>query len=199
MSRGAGLAIETGYWQVIRSTSPAAADPRGSVTCGTAGTGADEGRGGVRFGFGRGDGGIGGSATYRGAAPGVWATEEVSGGRVTAASSGAFTAEAVLTAHFFGARDAGEIGSFRTASGRTLAGWRMTLSLAMLSTGEAGFAAATGGTVGSGTSGTGSWQGRFHGSDRAETNAQPSHASGRFDPHFPGAHIAGPFAAGRRR
>ena len=74
-----------------------------------------------------------GSAACRGAAVGVWPTEEVSGGWMTAAWSGAFTAEAVLTAHFFGAGDAGEIGSFGTASGRSSAGWRVTLSLAMLS------------------------------------------------------------------
>ena len=109
----------------------------------------------------------------------------------------------MLTAHFFGARDAGEIGgeigSFRTASGRSLAGWRVTLSMAMLSAGEAGFVAATGGTVGSGTSGAARWQGRFHGSDGAEANARPRHASGRFDPHFPGAHLVGASGAGRPR
>ena len=105
--------------------------------------------------------------------------------------------EAVLTVRFLGTRDAGQIGSFRNASGRSMAGWRVTLSMAMLSAGEAGLAALTGGTVGSGTSGTGNWQGRFHGTDGAETNARPSHATGRFDPHFPGAHIAG--ASGARR
>ena len=142
-----------------------------------------------------------GSARYRGAAAGVWATVDVSGGQVTAAESGEFTADATLTASFFGAQDAGvvngSIGSFRDGSGRSLAGWRVTLDSAMLTVGEAGFAGATGGTVGSGTSGEGSWQGRFHGTDGAETDAPPSHATGRFDLRFPGAHIAGAFGAGK--
>ena len=65
-----------------------------------------------------------GSATYTGAAAGVYATVDSSGGRITGARSGEFTAEAVLRANFFGALAAGvvegEIGSFRDGSGRTL-------------------------------------------------------------------------------
>ena len=98
--------------------------------------------------------------------------------------------EATLTANFFGARDAGavsgEIGSFRDGSGRAMAGWRVTLSLAMLSAGEADFAGATGGTAGSGSSGAGSWQGRFHGTDDAATNARRVHATGPFALPLPG-------------
>ena len=90
-----------------------------------------------------------GSAACRGAAAGACATEENSGGRATAASSDAFTAEAAPTAHFFGARDAGEIVSFGNASGRSLAGWRATLNCAPLNAGSDSFAGATGGTVGS--------------------------------------------------
>ena len=142
-----------------------------------------------------------GSATYRGAAAGVWATVDSSGGRITSGRTGAFTAEAVLRANFFGALDAGavngEIDSFRDGTGRSLAGWRVTLNSARLTAGSESFAGETAGSVGSGTSGTGSWQGRFHGSDGAETDPRPSHASGRFDLHFPGAHIAGAFGAGR--
>lgn len=140
-----------------------------------------------------------GSATYRGAAAGIWATVDSAGGRVTSARSGEFTAEAVLTANFFGALDAGavdgEIRSFRDGSGRRLGGWRVTLNAAKLTTGEASFTGETAGQVGPGSSGTGSWEGRFHGTDGAETNARPSHVTGRFDLHFPGAHLAGAFGA----
>ena len=142
-----------------------------------------------------------GTATYRGAAVGVWAQTVISGGQVTAASSGEFTAEAVLTANFFGALDAGavsgEIGSFRDGAGKSLDGWSVTLATAPLTVDEASFVGRTGGTVGSGTSGEGHWNGRFHGTDGAETNARPSHVTGRFDLHFPGAHLAGAFGAGR--
>ena len=73
----------------------------------------------------------------------------------------------------------------------------MTLNSAPLTAGSDSFAGETGGSIGSGTSGTGSWQGRFYGMDGAETNARPSHATGRFDLHFPGAHVAGAFGAKR--
>ena len=142
-----------------------------------------------------------GSATYRGAGAGIWSTEEVSGGRVTAARSGAFTAEATLTAHFFGPRDEGDIrgtiGSFRNAAGRTMPGWSVTLKETGLTAGRSWFAGETGGTIGAGTSGTGSWEGRFHGTDGAETDPRPSDVTGRFDVHFPGAHVAGAFGATR--
>ena len=142
-----------------------------------------------------------GTATYRGAAAGVWATVDSSGGRITGADAGEFTAHAELRANFFGPLDAGvvngEIGSFRDGSGRALAGWRVTLDSAMLTAGDASFAGVTAGSVGPGSSGAGSWEGSFHGTDGAETNPRPSHASGRFDLHFPGAHLAGAFGAGR--
>ena len=138
-----------------------------------------------------------GTATYRGAAAGVWAKMDVSGGQVTAASSGEFTAQAELTANFFGPLDAGavsgHIDSFRDGSGRSLNGWSVTLSAAELTIGEASFAGEARGEVGSGTDGEGSWEGRFHGTDGAETNARPSHVTGRFGLHFPGAHLAGAF------
>ena len=272
-----GVAIETGYWRLVRSTSLAAAPANGSVTHNAEGTGADAGLGfagtfaggsgeyrctgsacsvtlddkrmptamggawifapdsgatvmipdyehlyfgwwlneteGVQgfqsfadaVGFPRGSGTVTaameGEATYRGAAAGVWATVDSSGGRITDARGGEFTAEAVLRASFYGALDAGvvdgEIGSFRDGSGRAMAGWRVTLNSARLSAGTASFAGSTEGSVGSGTSGTGSWEGRFHGTDGAETNPRPSHAAGRFDLHFPGVDLAGAFGAGR--
>ena len=142
-----------------------------------------------------------GSATYRGPAAGVWATVEISGGQVTAASTGEFTAEAELTANFFGALDAGvvtgEIASFKDGTGTSMAGWRVTLQSAGLTSGSPSFAGETSGEVGPGSSGEGNWEGRFHGTDEAETNARPSHVTGRFDVHFPGAHVAGAFGAGK--
>ena len=145
--------------------------------------------------------GMEGTATYRGAAAGVWTQTTISRGQVTEARSGEFTAQAVLTANFFAALDAGavsgEIGSFRDGAGASLDGWRVVLKTAPLTAGRASFAGGTGGAVGAGSSGAGSWEGRFHGTDGAETNARPSHVTGRFDLHFPGAHLAGAFAAGR--
>ena len=142
-----------------------------------------------------------GTATYRGAAAGVWAQTTISGGQVTEASSGEFTAEAELTAHFFGPQDAGAVGgliaSFKDEDGMSLTGWRVVLETSRLTADEASFAGGTSGAVGSGTSGEGSWHGRFHGTDGADTNPRPSHATGRFDLHFPGAHVAGAFGAGR--
>lgn len=143
-----------------------------------------------------------GSVTYRGAAAGVYASTDIAGGQVTRAESGEFTAEARLVAHFFGAQDAGEItgtlASFRDAAGAAMAGWRVTLEAAALSAGSASFSGTSGGTVGPGTSGSGSWEGRFHGSDGAQSNARPSDVTGRFDVHLRGMHIAGAFGAGSR-
>ena len=159
--------------------------------------------GGVGFPDGAGDvaADMEGVATYRGAAVGVWAQTDVSGGQVTGSRSGEFTAEAELTANFFGALDpgavSGKIDSFRDGAGKSLAGWSVTLATTPLAVGEASFAGGTKGAVGSGTSGEGHWEGRFHGTDGADTNARPSHVTGRFDLHFPGAHLAGAFGAGR--
>ena len=142
-----------------------------------------------------------GTATYRGAAVGVWVQTVISGGRITAASSGEFTAQAVLAANFFGAQDpgavSGEIDSFRDGAGKSLDGWRVVLETAPLTVGDVSFAGQTRGSAGSGSMGEGHWQGRFHGTDGAETNPRPSHVTGRFDLHFPGAHLAGAFGAGR--
>ena len=140
-----------------------------------------------------------GTATYRGAAAGRWAKMDVSGGRVTAASSGEFTAEAVLTANFYDVGGVGvvngEIASFKDGAGVSLDGWRATLNAARLTVDSASFAGTAGGTVGPGTSGEGSWEGRFHGTDGEHTH--PTHVTGRFDLHFPGVHLAGAFGADR--
>ena len=141
-----------------------------------------------------------GSATYTGAAAGIWVTEDISGGRITRAESGEFTAAATLKAHFFGANDAGmvtgEISSFRDGDGRPLGGWSVELEEAPLTVGRSAFA---GKTSRPGGSGAGSWQGEFHGTDGASANARPSHVTGRFDAQFPGVYIAGAFGGAKGR
>ena len=153
---------------------------------------------GFANGAGKVDAALEDTATYRGPAAGVWATLDVSAGQVTRAVGGEFTADAVLTANFFGPQDAGvvtgEIASFRDGSGRSMSGWRVILGSAQLTVGAASFAGETRGELGSGSSGEGSWEGQFHGT---ETNARPSHVTGRFDLHFPGAHVAGAFGGVR--
>ena len=160
--------------------------------------------GGVGFRAGAADvtAAMAGSATYRGAAAGVYVTMDVSGGQVTRATSGEFTAQATLEAHFFGARDAGEvtgtIDSFRSGDGVPMTGWGVELKAAGLTVGDATFAGETGGTLGPATRGEGSWEGLFHGTDGAAgPDARPGHVTGRFDVHFPGAHLAGAFGASK--
>ena len=139
-----------------------------------------------------------GSAKYTGAAAGLYVVKDVSGGQVTSATHGEFTANATLTANFFGANDPGEISGmingFKNAAGELMAGWSVMLNPAALTDASASFTGKTTGSLGGGT-GMGSWQGMFHGTDGAATNARPSHVTGRFDAHFPGAHVAGAFGA----
>ena len=142
-----------------------------------------------------------GSATYRGAAAGVYASVDVAGGLVTGATEGEFTAEATLTAHFFGALDdgeiTGEIASFTNQSGEPMDGWRVTLRPAGLTDGRAAFAGQTEATLGPRTSGEGSWEGRFHGAGSDADDPRPDHVTGRFDAHFSGVGVAGGFGASK--
>ena len=142
-----------------------------------------------------------GSATYQGAAAGVYASVDVAGGRVTGATEGEFTAAATLTAHFFGALDdgeiTGEIASFRNQSGEPMDGWRVTLRPAGLTDGRAAFAGQTEATLGPGTSGEGSWEGLFHGAGSDADDPRPGHVTGRFDAHFSGVGVAGGFGASK--
>ena len=142
-----------------------------------------------------------GSATYRGAAAGVYASVDVAGGRVTGATKGEFTAEATLTAHFFGAMDdgeiTGEIASFRNQSGEPMDGWRVTLLPAVLTDGQAAFAGQTEATLSPETSGEGSWEGLFHGAGSDADDPRPGHVTGRFDAHFSGVGVAGGFGASK--
>ena len=92
-------------------------------------------------------------------AAGVWTTVNSSGGRITNAGNGEFTAVATLTANFFGAQDVevvnGEIASFQDGNGRSKGGRRVTLDSAQLRAGSASFSGATEGTIGAGTNLTG--------------------------------------------
>ncbi len=140
-----------------------------------------------------------GTAVYNGKAAGLYVVKDVSGGQVTGATHGEFTANATLNASFFGASDPGQISGrihgFMNAAGESMAGWNVTLNPASLTDGSAMFAGTTAGSLGAGT-GMGSWEGMFHGSN-GETggDARPTHVTGRFDAHFPGAHLAGAFGA----
>ena len=142
-----------------------------------------------------------GSATYRGAAAGVYASMDVAGGQVTGATEGEFTAEATLMAHFFGALDDGEISgqidSFRNLSGEPMEGWRVTLRSAELTHGRAAFAGQTVATLRAGTNGNGSWEGLFHGEGGNADDPRPGHVTGRFDAHFLGTRVAGAFGASK--
>ena len=149
---------------------------------------------------------ITGTATYKGAAAGLYVLKDVSGGQVTGASSGNFTANATLTASFGDVDTAGaisgSISDFANAYGEDLAGWGVTLNAASLN-GVANatpmFSSSTRATIGSGT-GTGTWQAQFYGTPAdgaAGPMLQPTGVGGRFDAHFPGAHIAGAFGASK--
>ena len=146
-------------------------------------------------------GAIMGTATYKGASAGLYVLKDVSGGEVTGASSGNFTANATLTASFGDADDvgaiSGSISDFMNADGEDLAGWGVTLNAASLVgvSATTPFSSSTRATTGSGT-GTGTWQGQFYG-PADPTTMQPAGVAGRYDAHFPGAHIAGAFGATR--
>ena len=145
---------------------------------------------------------ITGTATYKGASAGLYVLKDVSGGEVTGASSGNFTASATLTASFGddnmdAGAISGSVSDFMNADGDDLAGWGVTLNAASLVGVNATtpFSSSTRATTGSGT-GTGTWQGQFYG-PADPTTMQPAGVAGRYDAHFPGAHIAGAFGATR--
>ncbi len=150
--------------------------------------------------------GVTGSATYNGAAAGVYVTKDISNGQITDATMGEFSAAAKLTANFGNATDPGLIGGsisdFKDADGSAMAGWGVTLNSDFLATGSATFAGPTTGTTGPGATGTGSWEGMFYGDatnadGTVNATAAPMGVAGRFDAHLAGAHIAGGFGASR--
>ena len=143
-------------------------------------------------------------ATYNGAAAGVYVTKDISGGRITDASMGEFTAAARLSANFgLGTSGviSGSISNFKGADDSAMTGWRVDLDATDI-TATASFAGATMGTTGPGATGTGSWEGMFYGDPTNadgtdDTDAAPMGAAGRFDAHLQGTHIAGGFGATR--
>ena len=147
-----------------------------------------------------------GSATYKGAAAGMYVTKDVTAGQVTGATMGGFTASATLQANFGDLTEAGNIdGSihdFMNADGVAMDGWGVTLRNSILESNMSTFSGMTKGTTGPGTSGDGSWTGTFYGPneatvDGATVTLKPTGVAGRFDAHLPGAHIAGAYGASR--
>ena len=140
-----------------------------------------------------------GSATYEGAAAGLYVLKDIAQGEVTSARDGRFTATATLEAEFFGAEDAGvvrgRVEDFRDADGNPLEGWSLTLGITALRASEAAFTGETGASLGSGALGTGHWQGRLYGG--GDSDAPPEAVVGRFDAQFLGAHITGAYGASR--
>ena len=146
--------------------------------------------------------GVEGTATYKGAAAGMYVTKDVTAGLVTGATAGGFTASATLQANFGDGTAAGNIdGSihdFMNAEGEAMAGWGVTLRNSILAAaGSSTFSGDTMGTTGPGTTGTGNWTGTFYGpsADVDAITPQPTGVAGRFDAHLPGAHIAGAYGA----
>ena len=144
-----------------------------------------------------------GTATYKGAAAGMYVTKDVTAGLVTGATAGGFTASATLQANFGDDTAAGNIdGSihdFMNAEGEAMAGWGVTLRNSILAAGSSTFSGDTMGTTGPGTTGPGNWTGTFYGPSEAvdTVRPQPTGVAGRFDAHLPGAHIAGAYGASR--
>ena len=136
-----------------------------------------------------------GTATYTGAAAGVYVLKDVSGGLVTGASNGDFTASAALTADFLDEDPGvinGSITDFVNGAGDSMDGWSVTLNNAALAgTDATSFSGTTLGKIGDG-SGPGNWTGTFYGAD---DEGLPTDVAGRFDAHLPGAHIAGAYGA----
>jgi hypothetical protein len=138
-----------------------------------------------------------GKATYNGAAAGVYVTQDISGGKVTGATMGEFTAHARLNADFDITAPgiiSGSISNFKGADGSAMAGWGVTLEGTSLAAGSAEFGGDTTGTTGPGTTGSGTWEGTFYGNPDAATDA-PNGVAGRFDAHLSGTDIAGAFGA----
>ena len=141
-----------------------------------------------------------GTATYKGAAAGLYVLKDVSGGEVTGASNGEFTASATLAADFLDNEDpgfgviSGSITDFVNGAGNSMDGWSVTLNNAALSA-TANFSGTTVGKIGDGSD-KGSWDGTFYGTT-SDTDDRPSDVAGRFDAHLPGAHIAGAYGASR--
>ena len=141
-----------------------------------------------------------GTATYAGAAAGVYVLKDVSGGLVTGASNGDFTASATLTADFEVDAINGSITDFVNGAGDSMDGWSVTLNNAGLDN-TASFSGTTLGKIGDG-SGAGNWTGTFYGEESTarpdDSPVRPTDVAGRFDAHLPGAHIAGAYGASKQ-
>ena len=129
-----------------------------------------------------------GTATYKGSAAGVYATQDTSAGQVTGASQGRFTADASLTAAFGTDTENGTIGgsitNFKDQDGGALAGWSLTLNGASLGNDSAlAFGQSTTGTIGGSTVLSGRWRGNFFEDtgQPGDATAKPKSVAGQFD------------------
>ena len=159
-----------------------------------------------------------GSATYAGPAGGMYVHKSLTAdGGVASATSGAFTANAKLTANFGGPNVAerdwfsisGIVNNFR--DGTTKLDWSLDLMRADFATrgtkgafetaGQADFTGQDG-TFAGDTTGGGSWNGQFFGDsapdvDTTDVNESimPSGVAGEFNGHFVNGHVNGAFGA----
>ena len=153
-----------------------------------------------------------GEVTYQGAAAGMYAVKTIEGGVVSAATDGAFTADAELVAKFGDATAMGSIaGSITNFRGdMDMSDWSVSLRTSDLALSTGATPAVVLGdyapTVATDTnqktsakmgeaSGSGQWNATFHGD--GDKDAAPSGVAGEFDAHFTAAHIAGAFGAER--
>ena len=142
-----------------------------------------------------------GSAVYRGLAAGAYATVDFTDGAPSGGDTGAFTAEAELTADFGGDSVAvddhfsihGTVTDFRDADGDRLDDWSVDLERIDLTADSASFeGGATTAELGDNT-GAGSWKGAFFGDGRAD--GRPGSVAGTFDADLTAARISGAFGA----
>ena len=144
-----------------------------------------------------------GSATYNGAAAGVYVVKDIEAGRVKGATQGQFTAAARLRANFGTATDDGgsihgAITGFKEMDGAELSGWRMTLDATNFGSTADPFASETTATISGGTESLERyWRGNFYEAGPA-TSPNPMAVAGELDAHGAGAHIAGAFGANRQ-
>ena len=177
-------------------------DPEGDYAFRAFSGGSDSFEPGVKF--TRDDAGLlEGKAEYRGLAAGRYVTMDFSGGEITGADTGAFTATAELTAKFGGDDIAvnehfsisGTVTDFRDVEDDDpLDDWSVELNRIDLASGSASFeGGATEAQLGDST-GTGSWEGAFFGNGRSD--GKPGSVAGTFEARLTAARISGGFGAG---
>ena len=126
-------------------------------------------------------------------------------GSPTVGSSGHFTADATLTAHFAQKNEgiapnllntiSGTINNFEDAEGNNL-GWSVDLNKTDIDSGDGSIDIGT-------TTGNGSWTGTFYGNpdvpatDTDNTDNYPTGVAGEFNAHLGDGHVVGAYGATR--